>query len=142
VRAGRTAEGLAAVDTALENVPRGGRFFYEPELHRLRGELLLRERAREEGEDALRRAVEVAQTQGSRSLELRAAVSLARVPRRQGSVDEARSLVVHAHAAFTEGFETADLRAASALLRELGAQAPPRPPVARAEREPHRGTVA
>ena len=71
-----------------------------------------------------------------------AVVSLARVPRRQGSVDEARSLLVRAHAAFTEGFETADLRAASALLRGARRAGAAPTPAARAERQPHRGTVA
>jgi DNA-binding SARP family transcriptional activator/class 3 adenylate cyclase/predicted ATPase len=135
-RASRFAEARAALAAALENLPRGGRFFYEAELHRLRGELLLREGERDEGEAALRRAVEVAQAQGSPSLVLRAALSLARALREQGRVDEARSLVVRAHAAFTEGFETADLRAAAALLRELGGQAPAPAPTLRPELRP------
>ena len=92
-RAGWGDEALAALEEARAEVPRGGRFFWEAELSRLRGELLVRAGRYQEGEDELRRAVETARGQGSPMLERRARTTLARVMRATGRSDEAAALL-------------------------------------------------
>lgn len=119
--AGRLAEALACVAEALEHAERGPDRFYDAELHRLRGELTL-ERAcgAQDGAEAdFARAIAIAREQEAKSLELRAATSLARLWQRQGKRDAARALLAPIHAWFTEGFSTRDLVDARALLDEL-----------------------
>jgi class 3 adenylate cyclase/tetratricopeptide (TPR) repeat protein len=121
--AGRTEEGVAAVAEALAAVERTSQRSFEAELHRLRGELLLLTStaggAGEEAERCFERAGEVARRHGARSLELRAAMSLARHWQKTERVAEARELVRSVHAEFTEGFDTLDLRDAAALVHTL-----------------------
>ena len=118
--AGSADEGLAIVDEALAVSQANNERWWDAELHRLRGELIhARGGDERDVETALLRAVEVARTQHARSLELRAAMSLARVWRRQGREDEARRLLREVYDWFTEGFDTPDLRDAHALLAEL-----------------------
>ena len=95
--------------------------FYEPELLRLRGELLLARTpgAHATAESCFRRAIELAQTRQEKSLELRAVMSLYRLSRVHGKRDEPRELLARTLAWFVEGFDTADLREARALLEEL-----------------------
>src|SRR6185436_1233401 len=94
--------------------------WWDAELHRVRGELLLASGADpDEGEAAYTRAIEIARTQQARSLELRAATSLARLWRTQGRAEDARRLLQSLYSWFTEGFDTMDLREAKALLDEL-----------------------
>ena len=95
--------------------------FYAPELHRIRGELLLARDASAavEAEACFRRAYALAHARGARSFELRAAMSLARLAGREGRRGEARSLLAECYRTFTKGFDTADLRAAGTLLDEL-----------------------
>ncbi len=91
--------------------------YYEAELHRLLGELRFDNGASPaEAEGCFRRAVEVARRQGARSMELRAATSLARLLASEGGRDEARQVLGDIYGAFTEGFDTADLREAQRLL--------------------------
>ena len=119
----RVEPALAAVAEALAAVEATGERWYEAELHRLRGEALLSRAPggpAEEAEACFLRAIGVARRQGAKSLELRAAVDLARLWQRQGQVTEARELLSGTYGWFTEGFDTADLQAAQALLRELG----------------------
>ena len=94
---------------------------YSPEVHRCRGDLLLRQRpdSAPEAEHCLRIAAELARRHGSRSLELRAATSLSRLLQHQGRADDARRILSEIHGWFTEGFDTADLRNARTLLDEL-----------------------
>lgn len=120
LRAGRHAEGLAAVAAGLEGAPRGGRFFYRAELHRLRGEILAATGKHAEARAALEQALEEARSQGSPALELRAAVGLARLLADGGETDAARMLVAPVYGRCTEGFDTPDLREAAALLGRLG----------------------
>jgi tetratricopeptide (TPR) repeat protein len=110
------AEALAVVDTT------GGRH-YEAELHRLHGELLLRQALPEAqaAEACFQQALEVACCQQAKSWELRAAMSLARLWQQQGKGVEACTLLAESYSWFTEGFDTADLQEAKALLDELGA---------------------
>jgi predicted ATPase len=109
------AEGLTLVDTTGERM-------WETELHLLKGELLLRTRPRHQmaaAEESIRRALDVARRQEAKSLELRAAVSLARLWQQQGKRAEARELLAPLYGWFTEGFDTADLQKAQALLAAL-----------------------
>jgi predicted ATPase len=70
----------------------------------------------------LKTAIQIAQVQTAKSLELSAAVSLARLWRDRGKVPQARELLAPVYGWFTEGFDTRDLKEAKALLEELGAQ--------------------
>jgi DNA-binding winged helix-turn-helix (wHTH) protein/predicted ATPase len=129
-RAGEPNAGLDAVTEAFELVERGGERWWEAELHRLRGELLWgstdrNDRAQShtprasEAEGCLQQALTIARQQQVRALELRAAVSLGRLWRSQGRGAKARQLLIEVYNWFTEGFDTADLQAAKALLDEL-----------------------
>jgi predicted ATPase len=118
-RLGRTDEGLASLNEALDKVGRHGERFYEAELHRLSGTLLLAAGSDQAAEASLARAIDVARQQGARSLELRATVSMSRLQHRHGRTREARGPLAGLYASFTEGLETADLQAARALLAEL-----------------------
>ena len=92
-------------------------------MHRLKGELLLRrdDSNAVESQRCFERAIEIARGQNGKSLELRATMSLARLLTRQGHRDEARAMLAEIYGWFTEGFDTADLKNAKALLDELGA---------------------
>ena len=94
---------------------------YEAELHRIKGELLLRETAPDEqqAEACFQNALKVSRSQSAKSLELRAAMSMSRLWQIQGKNDEARQLFGDIYGWFTEGFDTADLKEAKALLEEL-----------------------
>jgi len=100
---------------------RTGERMYEAELHRMRGELLLMQEAADlsEAENCFRAAIEVARHQSAKSLELRATIGLARLFAKQGRRNEARTMLAEIYGWFTEGFDTADLRDAKALLDEL-----------------------
>lgn len=94
--------------------------YYDAELHRLRGELLLVTGATEaEAEICFQQAIEIARQQSAKSWELRATTSLARLWQRQGKKAEARQMLAEIYGWFTEGFDTANLKDAKALLEEL-----------------------
>jgi predicted ATPase len=118
---GQTAEGLEALDEALTTVAQSAARWWEAELYRLRGELLLRHAVAppEEAEACFQQALDIARQQQAKSLELRAAMSLSRLWQQQGQRDNARELLAPIYGWFTEGFETADLQEAQALLEEL-----------------------
>ncbi len=122
VAAGRIEEGLAAVGEALAVVEETAARVYQAELNRLEGELRLASNEPDEGaaEASFRKAIAIARGQGAKSFELRAASSLARLLARQGKREEAHDLLAPVYAWFTEGFDTADLKAAKALLDALG----------------------
>jgi predicted ATPase len=98
-----------------------GECYYEAELYRLKGELLLRQPAPDEqqSETCFCQALDIARRQQAKSLELRAATSLSRLWQRQGKRDEASELLAEIYGWFTEGFDTADLQEAEALLEAL-----------------------
>jgi tetratricopeptide (TPR) repeat protein len=116
---GRTEDALAALDAVFAS--RGQIRLSDSTLHRLRGEVLLQRGARAlgEAERCFRRALEIARTQEAKFPELQAATSLARLLCGQNRRDEARALLQPVYDWFTEGFDTADLKDAKALLDEL-----------------------
>ncbi|MGH6895461.1 MAG: AAA family ATPase [Geminicoccaceae bacterium] len=119
-QAGQVDEGLVALDEALESYRECGVPYWNSELQRLRGELLLaKDGANAAAEGCFHRAIETAQAQSARSLQLRAATSLARLWRDQDKRATARDLLAPVYAWFTEGFDTQDLKDAKALLDEL-----------------------
>jgi tetratricopeptide (TPR) repeat protein len=120
---GRAEEGLTTVATALIETERGGERTVEPELYRVKGELLLMRDPPDdaEAERCFRAAIDIARHQKARFFELRATTSLARPLKSQGKRDEARAMLSEIYGWFTEGFEFADLTDAKALLEELGA---------------------
>jgi predicted ATPase len=120
--AGQMAAGRAAVDEALARSGNNEERWCVAELLRIKGELMLLQNAPDAAaaaEDHFRQALDWARRQGALSWELRGANSLARVWRGQGRGKEARELLVPVYNRFTEGFETADLKAAKALLGDL-----------------------
>jgi predicted ATPase len=117
--AGRVGEGLKSVEAGLDVSNRHGERYYDAELWRLQGELVKVQDNMEEAESCFQKAIEIARHQAVKSLELRAATSLARLWLRQGKRSEAQHLLGETYAWFTEGFETADLREAKCLLSEL-----------------------
>ena len=121
--AGEVEAGLAALREALDTLQGGRGFFYEAELYRLQGALLseLTDDRRAAAESHGQRALDIARQQGARSLELRAAISLAHWQRQHGKADEARALLEPIYGGLTEGFDASDARAAQALLAELEA---------------------
>jgi predicted ATPase len=108
------AEALTLVDTTEER-------WWEAELHRLEGELLLALSTDHaaQAETCFHQALDIARRQQAKSLELRAAMSLSRLWQQQGKRAEARQLLAETYGWFTEGFDTADLQEAKALLAEL-----------------------
>src|SRR5262249_32924245 len=117
-RANEVQEGLWLLEQALAEVRATREEYYEAELYRLQGELLLKLDRPEltRAESALRKSLEVARRQGAKSWELRTAMSLLRLARNTGRGDEARHTLRDVYAWFTEGFDTPDLREAKALL--------------------------
>ncbi|HEX6114396.1 MAG TPA: hypothetical protein VFZ10_19035, partial [Geminicoccaceae bacterium] len=120
-RAGRLEAAQSAIAEALAFAEESGERWWEADLHRLKGELLLDRSApnRAEAEACFRRALELAHRQSAKGFELRAAASLARLWRDQGKRGEAYELLAPVYGWFTEGFDTADLKDAKALLDEL-----------------------
>jgi predicted ATPase len=124
---GRSDEARSAVAEALDTGARTGLHYWDAELHRLAGTLVLRAApegaqagAEQQVESCFREALEIARRQNAKFHELRAAMSLSRLWHRQGKGREAHALLSAVYGWFTEGFETADLRDAKALLGQLG----------------------
>ena len=119
--AGQVAEGLALVAEARAWVDIHAERFWEAELHRLQGRLLLQDAPPDahQAETCFQQALALARRQQAKSLELRAAMSLSRLWQQQGKQVEARELLGPIYGWFTEGFDTADLQEAQALLEEL-----------------------
>lgn len=122
--ADRAADALRLVDEALATVGRSGERWYEAELGRLRGELLLlppsaARHAQLEAEACFERAIELARQQQAKALELRASISLARLWQRQRKAASARSMLSEIYCGFSEGSGTRDLVEAASLLESL-----------------------
>jgi predicted ATPase len=127
VAEGRAEEGIKQISQGLERsqalVEKTGERYYEAELERLKGEVLLAQSPDDpaDAEACFRNALEIARRQQAKSLELRAAMSLARLWQRQGKEGDASQLLNDVYTWFTEGLDTLDLRDARDLLNELGA---------------------
>jgi len=120
--AGHIEEALTLLDEALQIVGGTGERWFAAELHRHKGQLLLRQGHPEAAEELYRKALSIAREQEAKPWELRAAASLARLRRDQGRRAEARDLLAPVYGWFTEGFDTPDLKEAKALLDELNQQ--------------------
>ena len=121
-KAGQAAAGVRILTEALEAAHTTGERFYEAELYRLMGVLRLQAGHRHkplEAEASFLKALDVARRQQAKSLELRAAISLARLWQQQDKRTEAHALLAPIYAWFTEGFDTLDLQEAKALLEAL-----------------------
>ncbi len=116
---GLVREGIEWADEALRCVASNLDCYYEPELLRLKGELKLLEGQGEAALTCFNTALDLARSQQAKSLELRAAMSLARLWQSQGKQAEAHELLAPIYAWFTEGLDTRDLKDAKALLDEL-----------------------
>jgi predicted ATPase len=118
---GQVEKGLHLLDKACADMQQTGEHFWEAEQHRLQAELRLAHSTADQTTAAayLHQALEVARRQQAKSLELRAAVSLARLWQQQGKCAEAHALLAPVYHWFTEGFDTADLQEAKSLLDAL-----------------------
>jgi predicted ATPase len=124
---GQPEAGLSVLSEALAQVEKTEERFWEAEIYRLKGELLLKVedggmQDNESPEECFLKAIEVARRQEGKSLELRAVISLGRLWQRQGKKDDARSMLAEIYNWFREGFDTVDLRQAKELLEELSAE--------------------
>ena len=124
--AGRFEEGLAAVAEAIAIEEKTDERHDEAELHRLKGDLLLRRSGIEaepgvqtEAEECFRKAIEIARQQEAKSFELKAMTSLSQLWKQQGKKAEARQMLAEIYGWFSEGFDTKDLKDAKALLEQL-----------------------
>jgi tetratricopeptide (TPR) repeat protein len=114
---------LTIIDNHLNEIQESCEHQAEAELYRLKGEMMLLQDplARDDPEQSFRKAIDIARRQGAKSWELRATTSLARLLARQDYREEARTMLAEIYNWFTEGFDTADLKDAKALLNELSA---------------------
>ena len=114
-------QGLSVLAEALERIDQSGERYYEAEIYRLRGELLLQttQKKETEAEHCFQKAIDIARHQNAKSLELRAAMSLGRLWHQQGKRSEALRIIEEVYSWFTEGFDTKDLQEAKVLMRQL-----------------------
>lgn len=123
-KAGQVEEGLRVLDEALAVIHRNGERYYLAELYRIKGDLLLLQATERRlspavAEECFQQSIKIARQQKAKSWELRAVMNLARLYQDQSKRAEAHELLERIYSSFTEGFETADLREAKALLDEL-----------------------
>jgi predicted ATPase len=120
-KAGEKDRGLRVLTDALDTAQKNGECFYQAELYRLKGEQLaaLSPDNQAEAESSFRKAIDIANQQCAKSLELRATTSLSRLLKRKGKKDEAQQMLAEIYNWFTEGFDTKDLKESKALLEEL-----------------------
>lgn len=122
VRGGRVQAAASALDEAFAMVRSSRTYFYESELYRLRASVLMKAGAEShrEVDTCLRQALESATRYGTRALELRATVNLARFWRDYSKDRDSLNLLAETYGKFTEGFDTADLVEANAILTDTG----------------------
>jgi adenylate cyclase len=121
-KSGRLEEAVAALDEAFAAAEENEETWWKAELYRVRGELWLAAPANasaDAAEPELSQAIELARRESAKSLELRAVTSLSRLLEKQGKKEEAHHMLAEIYGWFTEGFDTADLKDAKALLEEL-----------------------
>ena len=121
LRNNRIDEGLATIEEAQKLAVTGGELFWQAELLRLKGELLLgqSDQSVQAAEQCLCEALKIAQDQHAKMLELRAATSLARLWRKLNKVDEAKRILHSVYSRFTEGVDNLDLIEAKTVLEQL-----------------------
>jgi predicted ATPase len=119
LEAGADSDAQLALDEALEVVSMTQERYFAPDLERLRGDLLTRQGEPDEADACFQKALGMAASLGSKSLELRAAMSLAQLWGTRGRRAEAHDLLAPIYGWFTEGFDTTDLKDAKALLDKL-----------------------
>ena len=119
--AGELDAALSSVNMQLAVMEQTGERWFEAEVHRARGDILLKRDPANTApaEEAFLAAIAIAKEQKARSFELRATMSLARLWRDQGKPQQARELLAPVYGWFTEGFDTLDLKEAKALLEDL-----------------------
>ena len=119
----RFDDGLSALAEALAAAEENDNRLYETEMYRLKGELLLKHNNSNvaEAQNCYERAIEIARRQSGKSLELRATMSLARLLAKQSRREQGHAMLAEIYGWFTEGFDTADLKDARALLDEISA---------------------
>jgi len=121
LKAGKISEGLAVIEEALTMVRDKGFLLEEPEIHRIKGELLLSKGgASDEAQVCFHQAIEIARRLRAKSWELRATMSLCRLWQSQGKGKQAKALLIDIYGWFTEGFGYTDLQEAKTLLEGLG----------------------
>ncbi len=120
-RAGSAEDARKALAEAFAAMENTGERWYASELHRLSGEVALisNPAASSEADRCFRIAIDMARSSGAKLWELRSASNLARLLAKQGKRDQARTMLADIYNWFTEGFDTADLKNATALLGEL-----------------------
>jgi predicted ATPase len=121
--AGRVQEGWNALDEAFSVVAHTGERWWEAELYRLKGTFIQQQeppQAWQEAEQCFQQAFTITRSQQAKSLELRVAMSLARLWCQQGKRTEAYQMLAEIYGWFTEGFNTPDLQEAAMLLQALG----------------------
>ncbi|MDQ3257901.1 MAG: AAA family ATPase [Acidobacteriota bacterium] len=117
---GQPRQYLAELERAQAITEDGDGRYWEAEIARVKGELLLKDgAAAAEAEQCFRRAIEIARHQQAKSLELRAVMSFARLQKKQCKLEEARQMLAEVYGWFTEGFDMPDLKDAKALLEDL-----------------------
>ncbi len=116
---GQVEEGLEVIEKGLAVSKQNGDKYYDAELFRLQGEFFEMQNKTEEAESCFHKALEIARQQAAKSLELRAGTGLARLWQERGKRKEARQLLGEIYTWFAEGFDTADLKEARSLLKEL-----------------------
>jgi len=123
----RTKEGLSLISEALKLIEETEDRFFQSEVFRIGGELLIKNKTRagkraavSEAEAHFLKAIAIARRQQAKSFELRATISLARLWQETGKEKEAKALLAQIYGWFTEGFDTPDLKDAKELLEELG----------------------
>ncbi|HMF15722.1 MAG TPA: hypothetical protein VKE98_00880, partial [Gemmataceae bacterium] len=121
LRAGSAHRAVSTLDEALSRSELAGTHFYDASLHRLKGEaILMRDSSMiAQAEECFRKGIGMARSRSAKSWELSATTSLARLLRDTGRRNEARAMLAEIYGWFTEGFDTADLKDAKALLEEL-----------------------
>ena len=121
LRQSRFGEGLAALEDALKLALTHGELFWQAELLRLKGELLLGQSDQlvSTAEQCFCEALAIARNQHAKMLELRAATSLAKLWQKRRQLDDAKKVLKSVYSAFTEGFETPDMIEAKKLLDQL-----------------------
>ena len=120
LKGGQTEQAFSVLTKELKRVRDTGVRYYEAELHRIKGEVLLRRSAssQKEAETCFHAAIDLSHDQGAKSLELRAIMNLSDLWQKQGKKAEARQMLKEIYGWFTEGFDTADLKEAKELLKE------------------------